>query len=82
MNYRTDYMEMIKDPLDLYIRARTKRDSSLPKEVGTWIGHHKQYTDIRDKLKKIIALAKYLGCEIDPIDETWQDGEPPESPWK
>ncbi|MBK6895491.1 MAG: RHS repeat protein [Alphaproteobacteria bacterium] len=59
---RDRYMQMFRDPLNLYNRRRLLSDRTSRRE-GTWEGHQIGFNNTKRRIKKWVDLAEHYGCK-------------------
>ena len=71
------YDRLLTDPWELFIKAYDQRVEGLP---GTWIGHIRQYNQLQDRLRGLVALAEKIPCTYNPEADIWVNTMPPSRP--
>jgi len=75
---RARYFQLLRDPRDLYNRARDT--ANLGRRVGTYIGHQQQFRDQQENLRDLIRRADSRGCYVSIEDRALANAPTPPRP--
>lgn len=75
---RARYFQLLRDPRDLYNKARDV--ANLGRRIGTYVGHQQQFRDQQANLRALIQRADSRGCVVNLEDRALAQAPTPPRP--